>query len=159
MTKPLPLHTKRLAQLVHRPGGITATEAVAAAEQRLEGLRDRGLSEISSTLSRMQDLATDIAAGRADRQGSDLYTLSNSLIGVAGVFGKGGLGEIALSLCTLIERLLLVGRWDAQAVQLHLQSMHLAENGVSDLEMKTIGTALRQVVDRVRPLAAQRQVN
>ena len=152
MTKPLPAHTKRLANLVLRPGGITMNEAVAAAEQRLDGLRERGLSEMAATMDRMRMTASGVRPGADDRQGRELYTLSNSLVGVAGVFGKDGVGEIALSLCTLIERLLLAGQWDAAAVRLHLDSMRLlAETSVSVQEMATIGQALRQVVDRLRP--------
>lgn len=155
MRESLPSHTKRLAQLVLRPGGITADEAVAAAEQSLEGLRDRGMSEMAATLGRMNALAAELAPGDAAGRGSEVYTLSNSLVGIAGVFGRGGLGEIALSLCTLVERLLLAGRWDAQAVRLHLDTMRLLLDGtVSEAEMRTIGAALRQVVDRVRVPAA-----
>ena len=160
MTKPLPAHTKRLASLVLRPGGITMTEAVAAAEQSIDGLRDRGLSEIAATMARMRTIASEIGPGSDEQRFREFYALSNSLVGVAGVFGKAGLGEIALSLCTLIERLLLAGRWDSAAVQLHLDSMRLlTDTSVSEQEMTTIGQALRQVVDRLRPPAPPGRLN
>jgi hypothetical protein len=150
MMKPVPMHTKRIAQLVMRPGGITATEAVAAAEQSLEGLRDRGLSEIAETIDRMFGVAKEFGPNQDPHRAGELYTLSNSLVGVAGVFGKNGLGDVALSLCTLIERLLLAKCWDGQAVQLHLDSMRLlAATSMSRLEVSAIGDALRQVVDRL----------
>ena len=150
MMKSVPVHTKRIAQLVMRPGGITATEAVAAAEQSLEGLRDRGLSEIAETIDRMCGVAKAIGQSPDPHRAGELYSQSNSLVGVAGVFGKNGLGEVALSLCTLIERLLLAKCWDGQAVQLHLDSMRLlAATSMSKSEVSAIGVALRQVVDRL----------
>ncbi len=160
MKKPLPPHSRRLAQLVLRPGGITASEAVAAAELKLEGLRDRGLSEIAATISRMQALAFAIPPNCPKQQGNELYVLSNSLVGIAGVFGKDGLGSMALSLCTLIERLLLAQRWDKPAVALHLDSMRLlCENTISAAELATIESALEQVVKRVHTRPKQDSLN
>ena len=104
MTKQLPAHTKRLAQLINQPGGITAQEAVAAAEQQLEGLRERGLSDITATIRAVQALASGLPPEELEARGNELYRMSNSLIGVAGVFGKSGVGDVALSFCTLIER-------------------------------------------------------
>ena len=151
MKKPVPAHTRRIAQLVMRPGGITVTEAVTAAEQSLDKLRDRGLAEISSTIERMSAAATELALGLDESRAGELYTLSNSLIGVAGVFGKDGLGEIALRLCTLIEMSLLAKRWDSQSVRLHVDSLRLlADNNLSPAEVAKIGSALRQVVDRLQ---------
>jgi hypothetical protein len=158
MTKPVPAHTKRIAQLVNRPGGITATEAVAAAEQSLEGLRDRGLSEIAETIDRMFGIAKEIGRGPDTNRAGELYSQSNSLVGVAGVFGKNGLGEVALSLCTLIERLLLAKSWDGLAIQLHLDSMRLlAATSMGKSEVSAIGDALRHVVDRLpsKPVAGR----
>ena len=81
--------------------------------------------------------------------------MSNGLVGIAGVFGAAGLGGIALSLCTLIDRQQQTGVWDVEAVQLHLDSLRLlSETTVGEAEMVAIGTALRQVVDRLRPVPA-----
>ncbi len=160
MTKPLPEHTRALGRLVNRPGGITVTEAVAAAEQNLEGLRDRGLSSIAETISSLHALAGEMRPGPDSRQAADLYRMSNSLIGIAGVFGKSGLGEVALSLCTLIERLLLARQWDRSAIQLHVDSLRvLTQDGVTPVQIATIGAALRQVVDRLQPAEPHGRLN
>ncbi len=145
-------HTRQLSELLHRPGGITADEAVTAAEQRLDGLRDRGLSDIAATIHDMVVLGSEIDVGPDEKASRELYRLSNSLVGVAGVFGKGELGDVSLSLCTLIERLLLARRWDRDAVQLHLNSLRLlSQDGISPVQTATVIAALRQVVDRARP--------
>ena len=160
MTKQIPAHTKRIAQLVLRPGGITASEAVTAAERSLDGLRERGLSEITETIKHMYEAAEVLTLGLDERGARELYTLSNTLVGVAGVFGKQGLGDVALSLCTLVERLLLAKRWDVQSVRLHLDSMRLlADNSLSAAEVSRIGVALRQVVDRLQSVRPQSNLN
>ncbi len=160
MTKHLPAHTQRLAQLVNRPGGLTAEEAVTAAEQSLASLRDRGLSDIAETIRAMQAVAAAIAPDGSDDGAAELYRRSDSLIGIAGVFGRAGLSDVALSLCTLIERLQWARRWDCGAIKLHLDSMRLlSADGVNPAHVEMIGTALRQVVDRLQPPAGAARIN
>lgn len=147
MTKPLPVHTRRLAQLVNRPGGLTVNEAVAAAETSLAGLRSRGELDTAATIAQMQALAIGLEP-RAD----ELYRMSNSLIGIGGVFGWHAISDVAQSLCTLIERLRLNRHWDENAIKLHVDSLRLlSQNAIPADQVTTIGHALRQVVDRVQP--------
>lgn len=139
---------------------MTAEEAVTAAEQRLEGLRGRGLSDMAATIRAMQVLGSEIDPGPDETRAHELYRLSNSLVGVAGVFGKVGLSDVALSLCTLVERLLLARRWDRSAVQLHLDSLRLlSRDSVSQAEIATVCAALRQVVSRLRFTTDTGQIN
>ena len=160
MTKQLPAHTKRLAQLINQPGGITAQEAVAAAEQQLEGLRERGLSDITATIRAVQALASGLPPEELEARGNELYRMSNSLIGVAGVFGKSGVGDVALSFCTLIERMTLARHWDRNAIQAHLDSLRLlSQDGVTQEEVVTIRAALRQVVNRLNPATPPARLN
>jgi hypothetical protein len=146
----LPLHTRRLAGLVNRPGGITVSEAVAAAETNLATIRDRGLEEITAIMLRIQGLGERLRVQPDAALQMDLYTASNSLVGIAGVFGLGGLGEVAFSLCNLLDRLRAANLWSFPSVQIHLDSMRLAQTGtLTEAEMTSIATALRQVVDRI----------
>ncbi len=146
----LPLHTRRLAGLVNRPGGITASEAVAAAETNLATIRDRGLEEITGTMLRVQALGDKLRVKPDTALQMELYSASNSLVGIAGVFGLGALGEVAFSLCNLLDRFRAAGVWRFASVQIHLDSMRLAQAGtLTEVEMAAIGAALRQVVDRV----------
>ena len=159
MMKQLPAHTRRLAQLVLQPGGITAQEAVAAAERQLEGLRERGLSDITATIHAVQALASGLPTEELQARGDELYRMSNSLIGIAGVFGKGGVGDVALSFCTLIERMKLARHWDRNAIQAHLDSLRLlSQDGVTQEDVVTIRAALKQVVDRLKPVVPPVQV-
>ena len=130
---------------------MTAEEAVTAAEQRLEGLRGRFLSDTAATIRAMHVLGSEIDPGPDETRAHELYRLSNSLVGVAGLFGNAGLSDVALSLCTLVERLLLARRWDRSAVQLHLDSLRLlSRDSVGQAEAATVCAALKQVVARPR---------
>jgi hypothetical protein len=143
----LPPHTKRLAQLVNRPGGLTVNEAVAAAEGELIKLRDRGLSEIDETIGAMQKIADAFTQTQAKSAREELYSHANFLIGVGGVFERTDIGEVARSLCALMEVLMVSGSWDRAAVQLHLDSLRLASReDVSRAETEMVTAALRQVV-------------
>ena len=152
MSSSVPDHTRRFASLVLRPGGLTAKEAVASAEQNLLALRGQGLEQVYAAIDRME------AAGpafRADPWGDtrvELYGLANSLIGVAGVFGLPEIGEVAYSLCSLLDGADTAG--SAAAVQLHLDSLRLLRRGGMDpTQIQLIGAALRQVADHLATLS------
>ncbi len=150
MSVNLPLHTRRMAGLVNRPGGITVSEAVTAAEANLETLRSRGLEEMAAAMARMQAIGEGLKAGPDPAEQAELYNLSNFLVGVSGVFGFGGLGEVAFSLCTLLDRMRMSATWSMPSIQIHLDSLRLAYAGnLQGAEMAAVGAALRQVVDRV----------
>ena len=149
MTNHLPPHTRMLAKLMNQPGGLTAEEAVQAAEAKLDTIRDRGLAEIAAMLARVQVIGASLQVERDGDRVRELYKISNALIGVAGVFGLGTVGEVAFSLCTLLDRYHSGATWSLQAVQLHLDSLRaLQVAGLSNEASRDIGSALRQVVER-----------
>ena len=145
-----PSSGQRLAKLVNAPGGLTLLEAVAAADRQLQTIRDRGLEEIRASAARMVTLGKSLAVTRDAAAELELYTLSNGLVGVAAVFGLAELGEVAFSLCTLLDRFSMSGQFSAQAIQIHLDSVRLLLSDDAQLhDSGAIGAALRQVVDRV----------
>jgi hypothetical protein len=144
-----PKGARRLAQLVNSPGGITAAEAVQAAEARLDTIRASSLQEIEGMLDRMLVIGSRLAATEPVAACDELYTLSNSLVGVAGVFGMKELGEVAYSLCSLLDRQRLVRTWNLQAIQLHLDSLRPMFGDTADVAgRRAVIGALRQVVVR-----------
>lgn len=151
MSANLPDHTRRMSAMVNRPGGITLSQAVSAAEANLETLRERGLDEITTALTRVYALGEALKTNPSAADQAELYKLGNFLVGVSGVFGFAGLGEISFSLCCLLDRLRMAGSWSMPSVQIHLDSLRLAYSGtVQDAEMAAIRQALRRVVDRVQ---------
>lgn len=103
-----------------------------------------------SSRARLQTLADDIRVD--DREVTqELYSLGSTLVWIAGVFGKAAMGDIARSLRVLIGLTQDGGRWDRQAVQLHLDSLRwLTDSVFGEEQTKMIGAALSRVVERDR---------
>jgi hypothetical protein len=153
----LPDHTSKLCKLVLQPGGMTANEAVRAADAKLEGIRDRGLIEIAAMLARMHAIGVALNSGPDRALSQELYRISNSMVGIAGVFGLAALGDVAFSLCSLLDRYLVSGHWSMLPVQRHLDSLRLMQgSGLSMAKVQAVDAALRQGPDcaPVAPAAA-----
>ncbi len=147
----IPPHVRRFANLVNRPGGQTADEAVAAAATNLDSIRDRVVTGLDTTLQRMHALGETLQAGARPAAVEELYALANTVIGLAGTAGLGCLGDVSYSLCTLIERMRGAKLWNAMAVQLHLEALHRLQNaGPGELATaQAVTDALRRVVARI----------
>lgn len=146
-----PAKPNRLAKLVHQPGGVSMNEAVRAANASLEGLRETVVGEVEATLDRMQAIGAGLRSGPDEPALAELYALSNVIIGMAGVFGMERFGAVAYSLCELIERIRRRGKWDAPAVQLHLDTLRRlrAEPAGDDAQHERVVAGLRQLVSRL----------
>ena len=149
MSKPLPSHTRRLAELVHRPGGLTAAEAVQAAEARLDTIRESSIKEITAMVDNMIVVGERLLQSRAQEDCDSLYVASNSVVGVAGVFTLNELGEVAFSLCKLLDHQRTYGTWSAPALRLHLDSLRLMFGEEDGAAKRAVIDALHKIVDRV----------
>ena len=149
MAKSLPSHSQRLAELVHRQGGITANEAVKAAEVRLDTIRDSSLQELAATVDQMVAIGEELANSTGSSAFQALYAISNTVVGVAGVFGMPELGQVAFSLCTLLDRQRSAATCNTQAILLHLSSLRVMFAGEDNELKRALIDALHQVVDRV----------
>jgi len=151
----LPGQPNRIAMLVNRPGGQTEAEAVAAATANLETIRDSTLQQLDEMVRQILHIGLALKIPPDPAEVQALYTLSNTIVGVAGVFGLAGLSAVAYSLCELIDRLRDSRTWNAQSVQVHLDSLLLMQGGgPGKQEELQVQQALRRLVDRV-PTAAR----
>lgn len=151
MNRPNAGRPNRLSQLIHQPGGQTRDEAVRAAEANLEAVRETVLAEIDVALRRMFAIGLAARADFGNGSLDDLYRVANTLIGMAGVFETNGLGAISFSLCSAIDRMRSTGRFDADAVQIHLDSLKFAStpNTKGDRDQAALLAALNRVVERI----------
>lgn len=147
-----PNQTSRFAQLVHRPGGVTIEEAVQASNENLGSIRDNVIAEIDASLERMRRIVVDLDDHPADKALSELYTLSNRVSGMAGVFGMECLGQVSLSLCELLDRMKELERWDGAAVRIHTAALrHVRrEEAADETSNIAIVAALKQVLNRIQ---------
>lgn len=142
----------RLAALIHKPGGLKMSQAVAAAERNLEGVRDEALARLDEIIASLDaDAAgrTTYDADAADR----MYGLANEIVGVAGVFGYGPMGDAAYSLCELLDQLRTRETWSVEGVAVHLQTLKLLRSSggptADPATCAAILAGLRQVSARV----------
>ena len=138
----------RLAQLVHQPGGMTAAEASAAAYARLRNMQPEAIASIDNMIARMATLGVPLAQGSDKAALDELYVLANAVFGTAGLFGLDAVGEVAYSLCELIDRLRASGTWHPLAVQVHLNGLALAR-GTGGEAAHVVAQGLRRVAGSI----------
>jgi hypothetical protein len=145
-----PSHTKRLAEKINQPGGMTEDEAIEAATANLESLRGRTEHELDVTLQQIRTIGHGLHAPPDPIAVRELYSLSNSVVGIAGVYGMTGLSAVAYSLCDLVDRLRMSKTWNAAAVRVHVDSLLLMQgDGPGKDQERQIQKALRRLLDRI----------
>lgn len=137
----------RLSALLNQPGGMTAAEAAAAAHRRLQAMHGEAVAGVDGMTARMAALGPRLAQGPDRAALDELYVLANAVFGTAGLFGLEALGEVAYSLCELIDRLRVSGAWHPAALQVHLNGLALARAAASNVQPVTKG--LRRVAESV----------
>lgn len=152
MTELFPGRANRLATLVHQPGGLVIDEAIDAANANLELIRGPMVQRIEVMVERMQAIGAVLESDLDAEALDELYTLANSVVGMAGVFGLECLGQVSCSLCTLIDHLRTSTVWDGRALCVHMDSLRLLRPGtMQDLaQQDAIVAALRRVLETVR---------
>ena len=146
----IPSHTKRLAAKINQPGGMTEEEAIEAATANLESVRGRTEHELNATLQQIRAIGQALQVPPDPASVRELYSLSNSVVGIAGVYGMSGLSAVAYSLCDLVDRLRTAKMWNAASVQIHIDSLLLMQgDGPGREQEQQIQQALRKLLDRV----------
>lgn len=131
------------------PARRTADEAaVRATEANRHDIRNDVINEIEGILDRMHAIET---AGDDAQTLDELYTLANNVVGMAGLFGMSGLGQVCFGLCELLDRLRSQHIQDAPAVRVHMGSLHLLrpDSTYNQEQQAAVVAALRCIVVRL----------
>ncbi|WP_334162348.1 hypothetical protein [Phenylobacterium sp.] len=144
-------YENRLAKTVVKKGGMSAEEAIAAAEARVEQVREPTLADIDRALHEILTLGEAQRGGVAPDLLSRMYDEANRIVAVGGVFGLGQLGEAAYSLCELIHRFQSAGRFSWPMVEVHLDGLKLLRHPDEHAEAhrSQVLSGLRQVAASV----------
>jgi hypothetical protein len=120
-------YENRLAKSVVSKGGMSAAEALSAAQQAVELVRDPTIAEIDSNLRQIYALGDQLkAAGGADEEAlQQIYVCANRVVAMGGVFGLGELGQAAYSLCELVSRFQTLDRFVWSMIQVHVDGLRL----------------------------------
>lgn len=117
-----------LADQIRKPGGKTAAECVARAQEALDEAHDRVMESIEGLVADLEQTCAERPADPADRT----YDEAHAILDLAGFFDTGPLYGVAYSLCELSDQLRSQGRWDWAPVQLHVQALRLVMNAKDD---------------------------
>ena len=142
----------RLGKLLNQFGGVSVGKAIEAAEANLESIREANVAEVDRNLALLAE-----TAARAKAEPDELahrraiYACANTVAGLAGACGLAEVGEAAFSLCELTDRLIATGRWNDEAIAVHLHAVSLlrAEATPETAELRrSILDGLADVVER-----------
>jgi hypothetical protein len=141
----------RLAALIRKPGGISVAEALQAAQDNLNSVREQCLSVMDEKLGEIAGIVSRCKENPADADLKALYALGNDVLEVAGVFGMNPLSEAAFSLCDLLDRFKTLRRYSYPALVVHLQALQALRASPDEPgpEAKTMLDGLRRVVDTI----------
>jgi len=134
----------KLARIARQPGGKTIDEALQAAEQRIESVRDRCLASLIEKSEQLSAIAAGDRAAGAAATLDGLYDVSNAIFGVAGAFGLDALAEAACSLCDLVHKFRCGEAVNWSAVDVHVDGIRLLSGGRTQ-GAETVLEGLRQV--------------
>lgn len=135
-----------LAKLLEGPGGIAVNHAVARAETNLGAARDDYVADVDRNLARLEALLPPSARPPAPDAASEAYLRANEVAGIAGVGGLDAVGKAAFSLCELLDRMNASGRWNGEAVSVHMAAIKLLRGMSGKSGEAAVLKGLRQVV-------------
>ena len=115
-----------LSDFLNRSDGIDTEQALDRAALHLESMRgkiERGLDDNVAAIGAM----FDGDAGDLRAQAQTLYTLADGILSVAAMFQRKTLGDIAFSLCDLLQVFERARIWDNSAIRAHYEAMRLVQ--------------------------------
>jgi len=141
----------KLAAQLREAGGQTVADSLAAADANLEALRPACLDELRGVVA-MLAAASQRLADTFDAEAlQELYGIAARAVGVGAVSGAPGADVALVSLCDLLDRLANAGRWDREAIEVHIRTLQLlAAQGeaLGAAATQRLLDGLRQVSDR-----------
>lgn len=116
---------QRLAELMRKPGGLPAEEALKLAEQNLDELRAPCVTELQTLLDAGEATFARLGADFDDAGVAELYETAVKGIGLGEVSGKASVDKALNSFCDLLDHLRTHQRYDREAVGVHLRAWRL----------------------------------
>ncbi len=133
----------KLTQQLREPGGLAVAEAVEAAESNLEELRPDCASELQAATAAALACFQGFPAGYDETSLQQLYAISARAVGIGAVGGAPAADATFVSLCNLLDHLMVIKRWDLEAIAVHVQTLVLLAARVRD---KLDAPAIEQVL-------------
>jgi hypothetical protein len=133
MVKIIPVKN-RLGQLLRKPGGISRDDALAAADQNVDTLREEFVAAIPTEIAALEAMLN--ATGRKHVTRDDLEAMlrrAGQLLTLSGTFGFAILDDVVKRFCDLIIGMIEQGIDKGAPVAVHLRTMRLVCPGGAEL--------------------------
>lgn len=142
----------RLAKLLREAGGVPVADAIERAAANLQDVSAECRAEVAVVLGEVEACFATFPADRDEKALSELYAITSRSIGTASVAGLEGFDAALLSLCNLLDHLRTHGRWDRDAIAVHVQALRLLINLPGPrAETDAILSGLTKVTQRYAP--------
>jgi len=141
-----------LTAQVARPGGLRISAALEKADENLATIRDDCVASFDEQLATLVSLNKPGQPEPPEDARRETYRIANEVYGLAGVFGMVELGQAAYSLCELVDRLGVLGRWHQPAVDVHVAALLLLRSPEPDMDASTLLAQLHAVVAQIDAL-------
>ncbi|MBU1385601.1 MAG: chemotaxis protein CheE [Alphaproteobacteria bacterium] len=115
----------RLAAMIDSAGGVTVGVALARARENIDGLRDKGLTEVIRHIGELAALQQPSTGEEKTESLRRIYESANHVIDAASPFGFKDLCAVAASLCDMVDRAAGETGFDWRILQVHIQSLQL----------------------------------
>lgn len=139
----------RLTEILKTPGGLTVAEALERAQTNLEEIRPTCIADLTALLEYAEAGLKQLPEPADDAGLADLYAIAVRGIGAGAVCGVPAVDEALTSLCDLIDHLRTRGRFDREAVAVHVRAWRLLMNpDLPDGGAEPVLDGLRKVTSR-----------
>lgn len=115
----------RLNELLRAPGGVPVAEALARCEENLETIRPSCMAEMLALLELAEARIAAMGQAFDDAALNDLYAVVVQGIGAGKVCGVATVDDALVSLCDLLDFLRTQGRYDREAIAVHVRAWRL----------------------------------
>jgi hypothetical protein len=115
----------RLNELLRMPGGLAVAEAVERAQANLETIKPTCRAELLALLELCEAGSSSLEDAYDEPAVTGLYSLAVKGIGAGDVCGAPAVDIALTSLCDLLDHLRTLGRYDHEAVGVHVRAWRL----------------------------------
>lgn len=145
----------KLAEQLRVPGGKPVAEAVEEAEANLATLQPECLDELKVLTEAAAACFARFPATFAPEPLKDLYAIAVRGVGIGAISGAPAADSTLISLCDLLDHLGATGRWDQEAVAVHVHTLQLLVSQAGKAMTPEAETAILSGLKKVSQRYAQ----
>ena len=143
----------KLAKLLIDPGGKPVVEALADAKANLVELQPECRAELASLAEQVEACFERTPPAGDGPSTVEFYNLAAGGVGLGAVAGLAAVDDTLVSLCNLMDYFQVHGRWDHEALRVHVQTLKLLVSGAElpESAVAAVLAGLQRVNAHYRP--------